>query len=84
VSKEIARQYYRKTEWYEQVEEAKRKAKDQGTEDWKMLCHGSPPKLDKELKVAISQMYKAATNEVVGKEFFDTPSLAQVVKGIER
>jgi hypothetical protein len=45
VSKEIARIYYRRTEWAKEVEEAKKKAKEQGIEDWKRLVKTEPPKL---------------------------------------
>jgi phosphoribosylaminoimidazole-succinocarboxamide synthase len=79
VSKEIARQYYRKTEWYEDVEEAKKKASTEGIGDWKKLVKAKPPELDEKLKEIISQMYKAATNEIASK-VFDVPTLAELVK----
>jgi len=84
VSKEIARQYYRKTEWYRDVEEAKKKAKEQGIEDWKKLVKTKPPKLDPKLKAIISQMYKATTNEITKKKMFAAPKLTEIVKEYER
>ncbi len=83
VSKEIARQYYRKTRWYKQVEEAKQKANEQGVEDWKKLCKMIPPKLSQKLKATISQMYMATANEVSGKKMFDVANLATIIKNIK-
>lgn len=80
VSKEIARIYYRQTEWARQVEEAKQKAKEQGIEGWKRLVKAKPPKLEPRLKKLISQMYMATTNETTGKKLFDVPKLAEIIK----
>ena len=79
VSKEIARQYYRKTEWYRDVEEAKKKAEKEGISDWKKLCKTQPPKLDPTLKGMISQMYKATTNEITEKKMFDVSNLQHTI-----
>jgi len=80
VSKEIARQYYRKTEWYRDVEEAKKKAREEGVEDWKKLAKTKPPKLDLQLKNIISQMYQATANELIKKKIFAVPKLTDIVK----
>jgi phosphoribosylaminoimidazole-succinocarboxamide synthase len=80
VSKEIARTYYRGTEWAKEVEEAKRKAKERGIENWKTLVKMEPPKLDPKLKTLITQMYMAAANELTGKTIFDAPKLADMIK----
>ena len=80
VSKEIARQYYRKTDWYRDVEEAKKKAKEQGIEDWKKLCKTQPPKLEPVLKDIISQMYVATANEITERKMFALLSLVDIVK----
>jgi phosphoribosylaminoimidazole-succinocarboxamide synthase len=80
VSKEIARTYYRGTEWAKEVEEAKRKAKERGIENWKTLVKTEPPKLEPKLKKIITQMYMAAANEIIGKKMFDAPKLADIVK----
>jgi phosphoribosylaminoimidazole-succinocarboxamide synthase len=80
VSKEVARQFYKKTQWYEDVEEAKKTAEAQGIKDWKSLCKSQPPKLDFRLRNIISQMYMAAANEMTGKRFFETPKLSVVMK----
>jgi phosphoribosylaminoimidazole-succinocarboxamide synthase len=80
VSKEIARQFYRKTSWYNDVEEAKKNAELEGIKDWKKLCGTSPPKLDPTLKTVISEMYMATSNELTEQKIFDVPSLAEIVK----
>jgi phosphoribosylaminoimidazole-succinocarboxamide synthase len=80
VSKEIARQFYKKTPWYKDIEEAKKAAEAQGIKDWKALCKTQPPPLDPQLKAIISEMYKAAANDMAGKKMFDAPKLAEVVK----
>ncbi|MCX8176410.1 MAG: phosphoribosylaminoimidazolesuccinocarboxamide synthase, partial [Candidatus Bathyarchaeota archaeon] len=66
VSKEVARQFYRKTQWYMEVEKAKREASAMGVENWRSLCRLKPPKLDGELKEIIEKMYMAVANEFTG------------------
>jgi phosphoribosylaminoimidazole-succinocarboxamide synthase len=83
VSKEIARQYYRKTEWYWDVEVAKKKAKEEGVEDWKTLVKAKPPKLDPALRNIISQMYMTTANELTKKKMFAVPKLADIIKEYE-
>jgi phosphoribosylaminoimidazole-succinocarboxamide synthase len=80
VSKEIARQFYKKTDWYRDIEAAKKAAEAQGVKEWKTLAKTQPPKLDPTLKTIISEMYMAAANEMTGRRFFETPKLADVVK----
>ncbi|MCX8153546.1 MAG: phosphoribosylaminoimidazolesuccinocarboxamide synthase [Candidatus Bathyarchaeota archaeon] len=80
VSKEVARQFYKKTSWYSDVEEAKRAAEKQGVKDWKSLCKSQPPKLDVRLKTIISEMYMAAANELTDRKLFDAPRLAEVIR----
>jgi phosphoribosylaminoimidazole-succinocarboxamide synthase len=80
VSKEIARQFYRKTDWFRDVEEAKKKAQKEGIKDWKKLVKTKPPKLNPALKTIISQMYMAATNEMTKRNIFDSPKLEEIVK----
>jgi phosphoribosylaminoimidazole-succinocarboxamide synthase len=83
VSKEIARIYYRRTEWAKEVEQAKQKAKEQGIKDWRTLVKAKPPKLKPKLKTLISQMYMAATNEITGKELFETPKLVEIIRELK-
>jgi phosphoribosylaminoimidazole-succinocarboxamide synthase len=80
VSKEVARQFYKKTSWYGDLEQAKKDAEAKGIQDWKALCKSQPPKLDPKLKTIISQMYMAAANEMTNQQMFDAPRLATVIK----
>ncbi|MHA1265485.1 MAG: phosphoribosylaminoimidazolesuccinocarboxamide synthase [Candidatus Helarchaeota archaeon] len=80
VSKEIARQYYKTTQWYKDVEDAKHQAQEQKVEAWKDLCKSKPSKLPPTLKEIIENIYTATTNAFLGKKIFDCPPLADVVK----
>jgi phosphoribosylaminoimidazole-succinocarboxamide synthase len=79
VSKEIAREYYRRTRWYGDVEEAKKRAGAEGIEDWRRLCRSQPPPLDSRLKRIIRDLYMAAANECTRLGLFDAPSLVSVL-----
>jgi len=79
VSKEIARQFYKKTPWYADVEEAKKAAEARGVKDWKTLCKSQPPELDPQLKKFIGQMYMAAANELTNRRLFEVPALAKII-----
>jgi len=79
VSKEVARQFYKKTSWYTDLEQAKKAAETKGIQDWKALCKSQPPKLDPKLKAIISEMYMAASNEMTNCKLFDIPKLSEVI-----
>lgn len=80
VSKELARIYYRNTEWYTAVNEAKKKDR----QHWREICKLSPQQLPEKLKTAISQIYCAVTNEITQKEWFEgVPSLEETLKEIK-
>jgi phosphoribosylaminoimidazole-succinocarboxamide synthase len=79
VSKEVARQFYKNTAWYTDLEQAKKDAEAKGVQDWKSLCKSQPPKLDPKLKTIISQMYTSVANEMSGKKLFNTPPLPKVI-----
>jgi phosphoribosylaminoimidazole-succinocarboxamide synthase len=80
VSKEIARQFYKKTKWYRDVEEAKKEADAKGIKNWKSICKSKPPKLNPKLKRIIRNLYMATANECTGLDLFDAPRLADTVK----
>jgi phosphoribosylaminoimidazole-succinocarboxamide synthase len=80
VSKEVARQFYRKTKWYRNAEDAKKRAETEGIQDWRKLCKSNPPKLDSALKIMISDMYMAAANELTKRKMFDVSNLAEVIE----
>ena len=79
VSKEILRKFYKKTAWYNAVEQAKKVAEKQNNTNWKMLCKLKPPKLDSKLIDIVSRIYKAATNEIIKRKFFDVDSLHEII-----
>ena len=66
ISKEIARLYYRKTPWFKELVEVKKKDKL----SWKDKVNLSPPPLPPRLKELISMAYCAFTNEITKKEWF--------------
>ncbi len=76
LSKEILRQHYRKTYWYKRLKVTK------GMENWRKIM-GRPPNLPKELREGVSKMYQAFANEIIGRKFFDVPSLRKVVKELK-
>lgn len=80
ISKEFARRWYRKTEWYTEIE----KAKKMGGSDWKTLVKVQPPPLPPDIKKLISQMYLSVTNEITGKKVFDVPDLKKVIKELKK
>ena len=80
VSKEIARQFYKKTRWYQDVEDAKKAAEAKGVKDWKALCKSQPPPLDPQLKAIISEMYMAAANDMTGRRLFEVPKLVDTIE----
>lgn len=84
ISKEVARQFYKKTSWYEDVQEAKKEAEEKGVQDWKKLCKSKPQKLDPELKKIVSGLYTATANAFLSKKFFDSPKLEDVITNYKR
>lgn len=80
VSKEIARIYYRKTDWFKEVEEAKKKDRV----NWKSVVKSQPPKLPQELFEAISQIYQAYTNELTNRHWFDVASLKEILNNVKK
>jgi len=81
VSKEIARIYYRNTDWAKAVDEAK--VKDR--QHWKEICALQPPHLPKNIVILISQIYRSCTNLITGKEWFkDVPNLKTIVEDIKK
>ena len=79
VSKEVARQFYKKTGWHNDLERAKKEGETRGIRDWKTLCKSQPPNLDAQLKKIISEMYMAVANEMSNIRMFDVPKLATVI-----
>jgi len=80
ISKEIARRWYRKTEWADEVEKAK---KGRGN-DWKEHVKAAPPNLPPEMKKLVSGMYMSVVNGITGKKLFDVPVLDEIIKELKK
>jgi len=76
LSKEILRQFYRKTEWFSKIEEAKKIDRI----GWKDKVKILPPPLPKDFKTLVENMYKSLTNDLTGKEWFSVPSFKDTVE----
>jgi phosphoribosylaminoimidazole-succinocarboxamide synthase len=70
LSKEVLRDFYRKTPWFHQLEHAK----DHNITNWKSQILAPPP-LPQELKSLVSEMYLALVGELVGQDVFVGRSL---------
>jgi phosphoribosylaminoimidazole-succinocarboxamide synthase len=79
LSKEVARVFYRKTDWYEEINLRKSEDRD----NWKEKVKTAPPKLPKELLEGISNLYTSFCNELTGRVWFeDVPPLKDVLKNL--
>lgn len=80
LSKEVLREFYRKTEWYQDLENAKEEGESKGYADWKALVKNPPPPLPARLKELVSGMYLALVNDISEESVFASPSLDEIVK----
>jgi len=81
VSKEVARLYYRKTDWFKEIVEAKKRDNIR----WKEKVTLSPPPLPARLKELISMVYCAFANEITGREWFkDIPFMGELLEEISQ
>jgi phosphoribosylaminoimidazole-succinocarboxamide synthase len=81
VSKEIARIFYRKTSWYKEISEVKKKDKL----NWKNKVDFAPPPLPPDLRELITIVYCAFTNEITGRKWFkNIPSMRKVLEEINK
>ena len=77
VSKEIARLYYRKTNWFKELAEEKKR----DSINWKEKVNLSPPPLPARLKELISMVYCAFANEITRREWFkNIPSMRELLE----
>ncbi|WP_142857969.1 phosphoribosylaminoimidazolesuccinocarboxamide synthase [Salinigranum halophilum] len=85
LSKEVVRQYYRRTDpdWVDAVSAAKAEAREQGVADWRSLCEESPDPLPAEVIEVVSDVYTAGTNTYTDFDWFDAPALDEVVEAVE-
>ncbi len=86
ISKEVIRQYHKRTqpEWVEAVQDAKAKAKRRDIADWKSLCESAPEPLDDDVIQIARDLYAAGANAYVGRELFDAPQLDSAVGEVWR
>ena len=84
LSKEVVRQYYRRTdpEWVEAVSEAKERSRETGVADWRTLCDRSPESLPADVLDALSDLYAAGTNAYTGTAWFDAPAVDDAVDAV--
>ncbi|MFC7253981.1 phosphoribosylaminoimidazolesuccinocarboxamide synthase [Haloplanus litoreus] len=84
VSKEVVRQYYKRThpDWVEAVSEAKAAADRQGVADWRTLCDVDPTPLPEAVITAVAEMYAAGANAYTGERWFDAPDVATAVDAV--
>ncbi|MFH0796142.1 MAG: phosphoribosylaminoimidazolesuccinocarboxamide synthase [Candidatus Omnitrophota bacterium] len=75
VSKEAARIWYRKTDWFQDVEEAKKRDRV----SWKGLVKSTPPSLPPRLAELIAFLYQSFCNELTGRTWFPSPSLKDIL-----
>jgi phosphoribosylaminoimidazole-succinocarboxamide synthase len=86
LSKEVVRQYYRRTDpaWVDAVSTAKREARERGVADWRTLCEESPEPLPTDVVDVVSDVYTAGTNAYTDFDWFDAPPLDDVVESVAR
>jgi len=84
VSKEVVRQYYKRThpEWVEAVSEAKAEADRRGVADWRPLCSVEPKPLPTDVVDAVADMYAAGANAYTGEAWFDAPDIGAAVDAV--
>lgn len=79
VSKQVARDFYKTTSWYDDVMATNDMAKEQGIEDWRSICPSQPKNLPGDFKKIIENMYMATANEMSGNCLFEAPPLQETI-----
>jgi phosphoribosylaminoimidazole-succinocarboxamide synthase len=81
VSKEVVRQYYKRTdpEWVDAVGEAKVEARETDVADWRTLVDISPKPLPEHVIGAMSDLYAAGANAYLGTPLFEAPAIESAV-----
>ena len=84
ISKEVIRQYYKKTDpaWVKSVDNAKKTANRKNSSNWKGFCKRQPQPLPLELLKLVGEMYTAGANTYIGKEIFEARDLGTVLDEI--
>jgi len=86
VSKEIIRQYHKRTQpgWVEAVDAAKARADREDVADWRSLCDRRPEPLSPDVIEAARDLYCAGTNAYVDRGVFEAPSLSAAIERVRR
>jgi phosphoribosylaminoimidazole-succinocarboxamide synthase len=85
ISKEVLRQYHKRTQpaWVEAVDAAKAEAKERDLADWKALCDRSPEPLAPDVIEAVADLYRAGTNRYADESIFaDAPSMDDAIAAV--
>jgi len=84
VSKEVVRQYHKRTqpEWVAAVSDAKERATEEEIADWKSVCDRTPAPLDGAVIQATRDLYCAGTNAYIQRQVFDAPPLDVAVERV--
>lgn len=83
LSKEILRQYYKESEWLQEVKSA-----DKSDHTWKLKVTSKPHKLEPNFKNSVSKMYQKLAIDICKKanvecEFIVNESLSEIVNNLE-
>ncbi|HLD59041.1 MAG TPA: phosphoribosylaminoimidazolesuccinocarboxamide synthase [archaeon] len=77
ISKQVLRDYYKKTPWYAIIEKEKTQGKGKGN-------YTVPPALPKELIEIVSNMYKSVTVAWTGEKNWKVPSIKECVNAYKK
>ncbi len=81
LSKEVARDFYRSTPWYEELQEIK----DKDPVGWKERVTSQPPHLPKELTKAIGWLYQRLAVDFTGYNWFpEVPALENILDELKK
>jgi phosphoribosylaminoimidazole-succinocarboxamide synthase len=85
VSKEVLRQYHKRTQsdWVDAVEQAKQEAQEKDIADWRTLCDTEPQPLQQHVIDAMSDLYTAGTNAYIDQDIFDSPTLPEAIETVQ-
>ncbi|MCF7876139.1 phosphoribosylaminoimidazolesuccinocarboxamide synthase, partial [Candidatus Bipolaricaulota bacterium] len=86
VSKEVLRSWYKNEdrEWYEELVDAKEKARGGQVEEWRDLVDSEPRQLPEELLRLVSNLYRAGANQWLKCKVFAAPEIPQIMEGLEQ
>jgi len=82
----VLRSWYKNKdrEWYEELLEAKEKAREEGVEDWHEVVDSEPRQLPAEMLELASNLYRAGANQWLKDEVFEAPEISQIMEDLEQ